>query len=327
MSASDAQLPAAATAGATTPKNFDPGLTQTYTGTLNRVVNKDGEFNVRRADAHWADVNPYLYMVNVSWPIFAVIVVSAFLVTNVIFAWLYGAIGHVRGAESSDAATHLLNLFFFSAHTLTTVGYGNMYPDGPTTNLIASLEALTGLMGFAIATGVLFGRFSRPTARFGFSSTMVIAPYQDGTSLQFRIVNRRPSSNLIEVSARVVLMRVEDSKGPRSRSFLYLDLERDQILFLPLTWTIVHPINDKSPLFGKTAQDLANSQTEIVIMMRGYDETFGQNVYARYSYRYDEIAWGRKFKSAFEVDTKGELVLWADRVSSTVDAPLPEAGV
>ena len=322
MSASDTNFPSAA---ATTAQNFDPGLTQTYTGVLNRIVNKNGEFNVRRADARWTDINPYLFMVNVSWPAFATIVVSAFLIVNISFAWLYGTIGHVRGAESADRTTHLLNLFFFSAHTLTTVGYGNMFPDGPLSNLIASLEALTGLMGFAIATGVLFGRFSRPTARFGFSSTMVVAPYRDVSGLEFRIVNRRPSSNLIEVNARMMLMTVETQDGVPSRKYTNLDLEREQVLFLPLTWTVVHPIGDKSPFWGKTANDLRRLQAEIVVMMRGYDETFGQNVYARYSYRYDEIEWGRKFGSAFDVDSQGELILWVDRVSSTVPAPLPEA--
>ncbi len=318
MSASDAQFPAASTA-----ENFDPGLTQTYTGVLNRVVNKNGEFNVRRADSRWTDVNPYLFMVDVSWPVFAAIVVAAFLLTNLLFAWLYGSIGHIKGAEAADAATRFWNLFFFSAHTLTTVGYGNMYPDGPLANLIASLEALLGLMGFAIATGVLFGRFSRPSARFGFSSSMVVAPYRNGTSLQFRVVNRR-ASNLIEVTARVMLMTVENKNGGAARKYGYLDLEREQVLFLPLTWTVVHPITEKSPLFGKTPEDLARLQAEVVIMMRGFDETFGQNVYARYSYRYDEIIWGRKFGNTFEVDPKGDMVLWVDRVSTTVPAPLPD---
>jgi inward rectifier potassium channel len=322
MSASDTQYPNAA---ASLTENFDPGLTQKYSGVVNRVVNRDGAFNVRRADARWTDANPYLYMVSVSWPAFTVIVLTAFIVVNLLFAWLYGAIGHIHGAESPDSQVHFMNLFFFSAHTLTTVGYGNMFPDGPRANLVASLEALLGLMGFAIATGVLFGRFSRPSARFGFSSKMAVAPYNNATSLQFRVVNRR-SNNLIEVQARVMLMTVQGNKGGLARKYAYLELEREQVLFLPLTWTVVHPITETSPFYGKTPAELARLQAEIVIMMRGYDETFGQTVYARYSYRFDEIEWGVKFSSAFDVDTKGEMVLWVDRVSSTEPAPLPEAG-
>ena len=320
MSAPDTALPKAAAV------NFDPGLTQTYTGTLNRVVNKDGEFNVRRADERWTDVNPYTYMISVPWPMFAVIVVIVFFLINIAFACAYSAFaaGHIKGAESKDAAVQFLNLFFFSTHTLTTVGYGNMYPEGPIANAIAALEALLGLMGFAIATGLLFGRFSRPTARFGFSETMALAPYKDGTSLQFRVVNRR-SNNLIEVEARVTLMTVEVTNGRPARKYAQLPLERSQVLFLPLTWTVVHPIDAESPLWGKTPEDLQAMQAEVVIMMRGFDETFGQIVYARYSYRYDEIQWGVKFAAAFDVDRAGDLLLWVDRVGLTEPAPLPEA--
>ncbi len=320
MSAPDTALPKA------TAANFDPGLTQTYTGVLNRVVNKDGEFNIRRADVRWTDVNPYTYMISVPWPLFTVVVVIVFFLVNIAFAWLYSSVaaGHIKGAESKDALMQFLNLFFFSTHTLTTVGYGNMYPEGLIANAIAAVEALLGLMGFAIATGLLFGRFSRPTSRFGFSETMALAPYKDGTSLQFRIVNRR-SNNLIEVEARVVLMTVEITNGRPARKYAQLGLERSQVLFLPLTWTVVHPIDSESPLWGKTRQDLETMQAEVVIMMRGFDETFGQIVYARYSYRYDEILWGVKFAAAFDVDRAGDLLLWVDRVGLTEPAPLPEA--
>jgi len=318
MSASDTRF------SRSTTVSFDPGLTQQYTGVLNRVVNKNGAFNIRRADAAWSDLNPYTFLISVPWPVFAGIVIAAFIVVNVAFAWIYGAIGaeHIKGTGASSGGTPFWSLFFFSAHTLTTVGYGNMYPDGALANGIASLEALLGLMSFAIATGLLFGRFSRPSARFGFSERMALAPYHDGTSLQFRVVNRR-SNNLIEVEARVMLMTVEVCNGLPSRRYTNLELERNQVLFLPLTWTVVHPIIESSPLFGKTAEDLMLLQAEVVIMMRGYDETFGQIVYARYSYRFDEIEWGAKFASAFEVDARGDMLLWVDRVGLTEPALLP----
>lgn len=303
---------------------FDPGLTKTYTGALNRVVNKDGQFNVRRAGATVRDANPYTFMVSTSWPVFWSIISFAFAIINVVFAELYIAVGsnHIKGAEAKTAGLHFLNIFFFSTHTLTTVGYGNMYPEGTLANLVASIEALVGLMGFAIATGLLFGRFSRPTARFGFSPMMVLAPYQGRTSLQFRVVNRR-ANNLIEVEANVTLMTVEICNGRPERRFNQLSLERTQVLFLPLTWTVVHPIDEASPLFNKSEDDLKELQAEIVIMMRGFDETFGQVVYARYSYRYDEIIWGAKFKAAFEVEASGDLLLFVDRVGITEPAALP----
>ncbi len=306
--------------------SFDPGLTQKYTGALNRVVNKDGEFNVHRAGRNWRDANPYTFLISTSWITFSLVVTATFIIVNLIFAWIYMSAGanHIHGAEAKDAKLQFLNLFFFSTHTLTTVGYGNMYPDGPLANAIAAVEALLGLMAFAIATGLLFGRFSRPSARFGFSPTMAVAPYRNGASLQFRVVNRR-TNNLIEVEARVTLMTVESVNGRAQRKYHQLELERTQVLFLPLTWTVVHPIDEKSPLYGKSAGNFEQLQAEVVIMMRGFDETFGQVVYARYSYRYDEIIWGVKFAAAFDVDAEGDLMLWIDRVGLTEPAPLPEA--
>jgi inward rectifier potassium channel len=151
---------------------------------------------------------------------------------------------------------------------------------------------------------------------------MVLAPYRDETSLQFRVVNRR-ANNLIEAEARVMLMTVEFVNGRPLRKYDLLDLERTQVLFLPLTWTVVHPISEKSPLFGKAPKDLERMQAEVLVMMRGFDETFGQIVYARHSYRHDEILWGAKFAAAFDVDERGDLVLWVDRVGLTERAGLP----
>src|SRR5581483_2265272 len=201
---------------------------------------------------------------------------------------------------------------------------GNMWPNGPAANAVAALEALAGLMTFAIATGLLFGRFSRPSARIGFSETMVIAPYVEGTSLQFRVVNRR-SNNLIDLEARVLLMTVESVGGRMQRRYTRLDLERDQVLFFPLTWTVVHPIDDKSPLYGKTPPDLEQWQAEIMILMKGFDDTFGQTVQARYSYRYDEIHWGAKFAPAFEVEKSGDLRLEVNRVGKVESTRLADA--
>jgi inward rectifier potassium channel len=303
--------------------SFDPGLTQQYKGVLKRAINKDGQFNVRRDGATWRDAHPYLYLISVSWAKFFGIIFLTFILTNTLFAFLYVAIGveHLKGAEAPTETLRFLNAFFFSAHTLTTVGYGNIWPSGPLANITTAVEALTGLMGFAIATGLFFGRFSRPSARIGFSPTAVIAPYKGSTSLQFRIVNRR-SNNLIEVEARLLLMTVEDCGGQLQRRFQDLPLERDQVLFFPLTWTIVHPIDEKSPLYGMTAKDMERLQSEIMINLRAFDESFGQVVHVRYSYRYDELVWGAKFAQAFEVDDEGELRLEVGRVGELEPVPL-----
>ncbi|HEY7306619.1 MAG TPA: ion channel [Bryobacteraceae bacterium] len=303
---------------------YDPGLTQRYTGVLKRAINKDGQFNVHRGGRTWRDVHPYQFLISLSWPMFFLVVILAFAVINTAFAASYMAIGieHLKNAYAPTAEMRFVNAFFFSAHTLTTVGYGNVYPEGLEAELTSALEALVGLMGFAIATGLMFGRFSRPSARFGFSENMLIAPYGDGKSLQFRVVNRR-SNNLIEVEARVLLMTVDFSETSPRRRFEVLDLERSQVLFLPLTWTIVHPINESSPLYGKTPENLDRMQAEVMVMMKAFDDTFSQTVQARYSYRFDEIVWGAKFASAFEIDEYGNLQLEVDKVGAIESAALP----
>jgi inward rectifier potassium channel len=304
---------------------FDPGLTQQYTGVLKRAINQDGQFNVRRTGTGWRDWHPYLYMISTPWPMFFAIVTATFLVLNCLFALAYclAGIDNLKNAQAETGFLTFLNAFFFSAHTLSTVGYGNMWPIGPAANFVAVMESLVGVLGFAIATGLLFGRFSRPSARFGFSKSMVVAPYQDTTSLQFRVVNRR-SNNIIDLEARVLLMMVElSSDGKPLRRYRELTLERPAVLFFPLTWTVVHPIVEGSPLFGVTTQELERMQAEVLIMMKGHDESFGQSVHARYSYRYDEIVWGARFDTAFELEENGDLRIEVDKVSLIVPAELP----
>lgn len=303
---------------------FDPGLTQQYTGVLTRAINPDGQFNVKRSGVTWRDSHPYLYLINARWPTFFLIVTAGFIVVNTLFAACYAGIGieHIKGAEAPTAWAQYLNVFFFSAHTLTTVGYGNMYPNNPAANAIATFESLVGLLAFAIATGLVFGRFSRPSARIAFSKSMIVAPYQNGRSLQFRIVNRR-SNNIIDLNARVVLMTVEPLDGKLQRRFRPLDLERSEILFFPLTWTIVHPITETSPLFGLTREQLHRLQAELIVVLQGFDETFGQTVHAHFSYRYDEIVWGAKFQPAFEIDQEGDIRLETDRLSDIQQVDLP----
>jgi inward rectifier potassium channel len=296
---------------------FDPGLTQQYTGILRRAINKDGSFNVERRGTGWRDIHPYLFLISLPWPTFLALVFAAYLATNTIFAALYYALGpgHLLGGDAPDKLGRFLNAFFFSAHTLTTVGYGNIAPNAVSSNILAVIEALIGLLGFALATGILFGRFSRPSARIGFSDQALVAPYEGRTSLQFRILNRRPNA-LMEMEATVILMLVEGEPGKQKRTFQPLTLERDTVDFLALTWTIVHPIDESSPLFGRTNDDAVKKQAEIIILIKGFDETFSQGVRARYSYRFDEIIWNAKFTPAFEFDETGNMVLNIDKVGS-----------
>lgn len=295
--------------------SFDPGLTQRFDRPLRRIINKDGSFNVRRSGTTWRDFHPYLHLINMRWPAFLSALFAGYLLANTLFAAAYFWLtpGQLQGADAADPLHRFWNDFFFSAHTLTTVGYGNIAPAGLGANLLASFEGLVGVLGFAVATGLLYGRVSRPSARVGFSGNAVIAPYQDGSSLQFRVVNRRANS-LVELEARVLLMTVERNGVESRRSYSVLNLERDRVLFLPLTWTIVHPIDSNSPLWAKTAADLDRLQAEVLILLKGYDDTFNQTVIARHSYRHDELRWDSRFAPAFFVDTEGDLVLELPKV-------------
>jgi inward rectifier potassium channel len=218
---------------------------------------------------------------------------------------------------AADAVDRFLQCIFFSSQTLTTVGFGAVAPASPGANIIAAFEALVGLLGFAVATGLLFGRVSRPSARIGFSKHALIAPYQDGTSFQFRMVNRR-ANTLIEPAATLLLMTVDRSDGASRRDFTILKLERSGIMLFPLTWTVVHPIDSDSPLFGKTADDLEALQAEFLVLIKAWDETFSQTVHQRFSYRYSELVWGGRFTPAFAIDGKGDLQVYVDRIGNYV---------
>ncbi len=305
---------------------FDPGLTQQFTGNVRRIIDKDGSFIVRRRGGTWRDVHPYLHLINMGWAQFLVWLFLGYLIINTLFALAYFALGpgELMGAPTTTEGGRFLNCFFFSAHTLSTVGYGSIAPKGLGANIVASLESLVGVLGFAVATGLLFGRVSRPSAKIGFSENMLISPYQEITSLQFRVVNRR-ANDLMEIEARVLLMTVDPVNGQSQRTYKQLKLERDQILFMPLTWTVVHPIDNESPLWGVTPEQFEQQQAEVMILIKAYDDTFSQTVFSRFSYRHEEVIWNRRFGPAFSVDEDGDLVLDLQSVGRVADSGAPPA--
>lgn len=300
------------------PSSFDPGLTEKFTGRIRRTIEKDGSFNVLRRGA-LKDRAFYLTMINASWTKFFALIAAAFVAANCCFATIYFLSGteRIHSSGSASEAGRFAHDFFFSVQTLTTVGYGNMYPVGFWANSVASAEALIGLLGFAVATGLLFGRFSRPSASVLFSEKALIAPYQDGMSLQFRIANRR-SNELLELEVNVLLMTVQGSPADLRRNYQKLTLERSHVYFFPLTWTIVHPIDESSPLYNKTPADLDGWQAEFLILLKAFDDTFSQSVHARYSYRHEDLVWDARFLPAFNVSDDGCLLLDLHRVSAFV---------
>jgi inward rectifier potassium channel len=269
-----------------------------------RLLNRDGSFNVERKGLQfWTSFSAYHAMLTVPWWQFFTAAAVLYLAVNAVFAAAYLACGPgALGSETVGMEHHTyLRGFFFSVQTLSTIGYGHVVPVGLPANALVTLESLIGLLGFAIVTGLLFARFSRPTAKMLFSRHGLIAPYQNITAFQFRVANAR-SNELVEVSAKVLLSRFEDSEGTWTRRYYPLELERPAVTFLPLTWTVVHPIDEKSPLFGETPDSLRSSMAEFLVLLSGFDETFSATVHTRTSFVPDELLWGHRFANAFVVN-------------------------
>jgi inward rectifier potassium channel len=274
-----------------------------------RFLNKDGSFNVRRKGfTFFRSLNLYHWMLTISWTRFNLMMVLAYFFTNIVFAFGYFLCGAdaLHGSSAAGDGGHFLEAFFFSVQTLATIGYGSMSPSGLAANLLVTCEAFFGLLGFALATGLLFARFSRPTAQIAFSRNAVVAPYRNITAFEFRLANER-TNELIEVNATVVLARNEGRGTETVRKFHTLRLERPQVVFLPLHWVVVHPIDDTSPLFGIDKEQLAASDAEFLILLTAVDETFSQTVHARTSYKCHEVVWGARFSDMFQRSDDGAL--------------------
>jgi inward rectifier potassium channel len=261
-----------------------------------RLLNRDGTFNVRRVGTGpLASLNLYHQLLELSWPRFLGLVAAMYLVANAVFGVLFFLCGPgaLRGDVGEGTVGRLMASFNFSVETFATIGYGNITPHGFAANLLVTVESLAGLLVFAIGTGLVFARFSRPVARIVFSDVAVVAPYRGITAWEFRIVNGR-SNQLIEVEVKVSMSRRVPGGGGR-REFFELALERDRVALFPLSWTVVHPIDANSPLHGWTEAGLHESDAEFLILLTGIDETFAQQVHARSSYKPGETVWGARF--------------------------------
>ena len=269
-----------------------------------RLLNHDGTFNVRRNDlSPFHPNNAYHTLLSLSVPRLLLMMAAAYLFANLIFAvlyWLCGP-GALTGAAEGPVA-RFEDCLFFSVQTLATIGYGRLVPATRPANLLVAAEALVGLLGFAILSGLLFARFTRPTAKINFSRNALIAPYEGGWALMFRLVNLR-NHDLSDVRAVVSFARWVEAEGERSREFNQLSLERDSIMFMPLHWVIVHPITDKSPMRGFTPASLAASEPEFVCLITADDETFAQTVHARTSYDKGDVVWGGRFRDMYVADS------------------------
>jgi inward rectifier potassium channel len=273
-----------------------------------RLLNQDGTFNVERAGlGRFTSLNLYHTLLGMSWRVFLGLVLLLYFLSNIVFGALYAAIGPDAIVDTSSSPTEniFIRAFFFSVQTFATIGYGTIHPVGVIPNLLVTIESYYSLIANALITGVVFARFAKPTAKVRFSDVAVVAPYRDIEGLMFRLVNGR-SSQLLEVGAQVLFARFVSENGKAVRRFDILELERRKVAIFPLSWTIVHPIDEDSPLYGLTANDLRRTDAEILVLLTATDETFAAVVHTRSSYKTDEIRFGHKFVSIYNDMRNGE---------------------
>jgi inward rectifier potassium channel len=300
-----------------------------------RFLNSDGSFNVRRKGQSLLEsLNVFHWLLNISAPRFALLVTAVYLMVNLTFALGYFLCGPqaFNGIFAASTGGRLRECFFFSVQTLATIGYGRISPVSISANVLVTVESLVGLTGIALVTGIVFSRFSRPTAAIIFSRRAVIAPYHGISGFMFRIVNAR-TNQLIQVQATVNLARLDDDDGKAAapgvaptRSFYTLDLERRSVTFFPLHWVVVHPIDENSPLHGWTAEQLAASDAEFTVLLTATDETFSQTVHARSSYKFSEVVWGAKFVDIFVKSADRVPTIDLRKLHDIEKAPLPVIG-
>lgn len=290
-------------------KTNDPGLGSNFESKLERLVNEDGTYNIRRQGGLTGVRDIYKFLIELSWWRFILLSFTTYILINIAFAALYLLIGIEELNGTDPNHSDFLNAFFFSVQTLTTIGYGHIAPSGLAANLIAVVESFVGLLSIALITGLLYGRFSRPSSKIVFSKNVLITPFGKGNALMFKIVNQR-NSTLLNASAKVLMIM---DKGPEStdtmKEYYRLPLQIDNIHFFPLTWTILHEIDEESPLYGMDVSMIRKRNCEIIALIEAFDETHHQSVFERRSYAGDQWVENMKFTRNFSTNDRGEVEL------------------
>lgn len=306
--------------------NNDTGLTNQASSQGGKLINEDGSFNVQRRGLPFGKGNNFFHdLISMSWQRFLLFTFLTYIILNLIFGTAFYLIGidHLHGLSSKSEFEDFLEAFFFSTQTFVTVGYGRINPTGILANSIASFEALIGVMSLALLTGLLYARFSRAKLNLMYSKKIVIAPYEDYAGIMFRIVNPR-RDQLIECEAQLMVSFIIEENGKEVRKYLPLQLERSKISALALSWIIVHPLNDDSPLVNYTLEDYHTSSMEFIFSLKAYNDTYSQTVHSRHSYRGEDMAWGEKFVTMYYQNEKGNsTVLDFTMLDSTNKAEIP----
>jgi inward rectifier potassium channel len=286
-------------------KNTGFGTSDKQQGT--RFMDKNGRFKVIRKGLPWWDRwNVYAWMLELSWTKFYIVILTAFVVINLVFTGLYFMVGidHLIGVMAEDNVERFFEIFFFSVQTFSTVGYGRVNPLNIPAGGLAAAEVFIGLLTVAIATGLVFAKFSRPVANLLFSKNILLTTTEDGRkALMFRFVNKA-ENQITDVGVQVLVAMDVMEHGHSTWKFYELPLERDKINFLALSWTVVHYVDEKSPLFNLSQQDIEAAASEILILITLFDDTFAQTVHVRHSYKHYEWLWNVRFLPMFKPSQK-----------------------
>lgn len=277
-----------------------------------RFVNKDGSFNLRKEGLPLLKrISLYSNLLELSWSQFFGFVLLFYLVANIFFTSLYLLAGYrqLMGLLSVTPWGRTKEIFFFSTETFTTVGYGRVNPVGEWAHVISSLESLTGFLSFALLTGLLYGRFSRPRAYIAFSENALISPYKEGTALMFRMVPYKVNHNITDARITVTVALIEAQNGNSEYKFYTLKLEREKIGSFSMNWTVVHPIDEESPLLNFTWEDMKNADLEVYVQITGFDNIFSSIVSHRSSYTYEEVVYGTKFLPMYHESPDGNTTI------------------
>ena len=289
----------------TADPNTGFGVNGNESGT--RFYRRDGTPNIIRTGVSFFDRFSW-YHTLLLMPLleFIFLIFAAFILINVLFACIYFIIGidHLAGISRGSALKNFVETFFFSTQTFTTVGYGRISPIGFLASAVSSFEAFVGLLSFAIATGLFYGRFSRPQAFLRFSEKAIVGPYKDITALMFRTVPFK-NNNLTDAEVKLTLgMRVKEDDRYINR-FYPLELELSKVNALVMNWTVVHPITENSPLHGMSLQEMQENRAELLVYIKAFDDAFSNTVIARTSYTASEIIFGAKFKFMYHPSADG----------------------
>jgi inward rectifier potassium channel len=293
--------------------NNDTGFGTNAANVGGRFINRDGTFNIRKEGKTFLErYSIFHHMLTLPRWRFALVIFGFYLLVNLLFAFIYLLIGidQLQGVIATSYWGMFKEAYFFSAETFTTVGYGRVNPVGDGANAVAAIEAMSGFLSFALATGLMYGRFSRPHAFLIFSDYALIGPYKNKTGLMFRFAPYKDNHALTDVEIRVNIgLKVQQEDGNSEYRYYDLPLERTKVESLPMNWTVVHPIDEKSPFLGFTAEDMQASDVELYVLIRGFDDVYSNFVQQRTSYTYDEIKFNGKFVPMYRESDDGKTTI------------------